>query len=254
MNFLTFDVEPDIHTKNYNGIILGIPLILKILEKHNIKATFFTTCDCIENYPQTFKKLKKKGHEIALHGYRHERFDDMSLVEKEENIKKSLTCFNKILNQYPYGFRAPQHSIDKETLDLLEKYEIRYDSSYTPFNTLQILFFPKNFKQELKKFFSSTRKYKIRKKLYEIPVSSFFIPAVSLIFRVFPKSLIKVYFYLLKILNKDIIIYFHSWDFIDLPKSRIAKKWPKEKMIDNFEYFLKINKNNKFGRLIDLVN
>ena len=247
---LTFDIEPDIHSNEYLGIKKGIPRILSILNKHNIKATFFTTCDCIKKYPQIFQKLKKENHEIALHGYIHERFDTLSYAEKEEKIKNSIKCFKKYLKILPSGFRAPQHSIDNETLNLLEKYNFAYDSSYSPFNILQILFFPIK-KQSYIHFFSPINKYK-KGNLTEIPTSSFFMPFVSLVFRAFPQFLISFYFFILNLFSKNQVFYAHSWDFIDV-QGRIAKAFPKEKLISNFESFLEKNKNTKYCLMRDLI-
>jgi len=251
---ITFDVEPDLHTSDYKGVYEGLKRILKVLDKYNLKATFFVTCDCIEKYPTIFKRLKKQGHEIALHAYRHERFDDILLEEKEEQIKKSIICFKKYLNQHPNGFRAPQHSIDKETLKVLEKKKFLYDSSLTPLNILQISFFPQRVKSNIISFFSSPRIHKLGN-LIEIPTTSFLIPFVSLVFRAFPKFLLKFYFNFLNSINKNMVLYCHSWDFIDIPESRIARKWPKEKLIENFDYFINyaLKKENKFCRLIDFV-
>lgn len=247
---ISFDVEPDIHTGKYESILNGLPKITELLNKYEVKATFFVTCDVLENFPRTFKELEREGNEIALHGYKHERYDELGKKEKEIQIQKAILSFQHNLEKTPEGFRAPQHSIDSETLNLLEKYQFKYDSSYTPFNLLQILFFPKKFR--LKDFFSKIRKYKIRKNLYEFPISSFLFPAVSLIFRIFPKILISLYFSFLKIINQNIVLYFHSWDFIDIPNSKIARRFPKEKLIENLDYFLKKNKKN-FTKLIDLI-
>ncbi len=145
----------------------------------------------------------------------------MSLKEKEEELKKTLAVFKKYLKIKPKGFRAPQHSIDKETLDLLEKYKFEYDSSYTPLNLLQLAFFPKRIKSWLKLFFSPLNEYKIRKNLKELPVSSLVIPFVSLTVRVFPKSVMLAYVKLIKLFYKRPMFYAHSWDFIELKGSRI---------------------------------
>src|SRR3989344_3768206 len=138
---ISFDIEPDLHTSKYKGITDGLKTIIKILDKHRIKATFFITCDVIEKYPKLLLTIKKEGHELALHGYIHKRFDSITLREKETQIQKSILCFQKHLQDIPKGFRAPQHSINKETLNLLEKYQFKYDSSCTPLNLLQFIFF-----------------------------------------------------------------------------------------------------------------
>ena len=246
---ISFDVEPDLKTNEYKGITEGIPRIIKILDKYKIKATFFVTCDCLERYPRIFQDLQRQGNEIALHGYRHKRFDSLTEKEKERDIKESIEVFKKYLNIKPKGFRAPQHSIDSSTLNLLEKYDFKYDSSYTPLNLLQLFFFPFK-KQSYLHFFSPINKYKIDK-IYELPVSSFFFPAVSLLFRSFPFSFIRIYSSFLKIICKNQILYFHSWDFIDV-RGKIAKAFPKEKLINNLDKFLGENKE-KFSKLIELI-
>tara|TARA_Y100000310_G_scaffold332142_1_gene407154 strand:- start:377 stop:1132 length:756 start_codon:yes stop_codon:yes gene_type:complete len=247
---LSFDIEPDIHTGKFIGITEGLSKIIKILDKYNIKSTFFVTCDVLNKFPEIFQDLKKQGHEIALHGFYHTRFDSLSQKQKELQIQKSILCFQKYLHITPKGFRAPQHSIDKETLDLLEKYDFKYDSSLTPFNLLQILFFPTKIKH-WKYFFYKLKKHKIRKNIYELPISSFFLPFVSLSFRALNSFFFKVYFSLLKIFNKELIFYAHSWDFID-SKGKISKMFPKEKLIKNLDSFLS-TKGNKFSKLIDLI-
>ncbi len=241
---LTFDIEPDLHTLKYKGITKGIERIIKLLDKHSIKGTFFVTCDCIEKYPQIFQNLYKKGHEIALHGYRHVRFDDLSFNEKQEHIKKAINCFKRYLGFFPKGFRSPQYSIDDTTLEIISKNNFEYDSSYAPLNLLQFLFFLKRFKTWIKQFFSPIQKYKIKKNLIEIPTTSFVFPFSSLVLRIFPRSVFNIYFFFLKLFYKEMVFIAHSWDFINMPKSKIATKWPKEILIKNMKWFLKNPKCN----------
>ena len=251
---ITFDIEPDIHTGDYKGVTLGISEVTSILDKQDVKATFFATCDCIEKYPKIFQHLKKQGHEIALHGYRHIRFDELSLSEKKEQIEKSVKIFKRILNENPRGFRAPQHSIDNFTLKILKQNNLSYDSSCTPFNFLQLLFFPKKFKLGIKGFFSSRRKYQILKDFYELPVSSFLIPFVSLPLRIFPWKILKIYLWFLKMANANLVFYAHSWDFIELPKSKIDRMFSHGKLIKNMgkmiDYF---SRKSKFVKMEELI-
>jgi peptidoglycan/xylan/chitin deacetylase (PgdA/CDA1 family) len=253
---LSFDVEPDLHTKKYKGILEGIPTLLKLLDRHKIKATFFITCDCLKKHPKIFRNLQKQGHEIALHGYIHKRFDEMSDREKEKQLKDSIACFKKYLKKAPRGFRAPQFSVDKKTLDLLEKYGFKYDSSIAASDISQ-LFFHKRFGHWIRQFFSPVRKYKIRKRLYEIPPTSIFIPFTSLTLRVFPSFLTKPHYLFLKIFYSDIVFYAHSWDFITLRQSKVMKSFPKREFIRKFRKFLKYvskkHKKDKFTTMLDLV-
>ena len=249
--FITFDVESDIHTGEYLGVEEGIKNILKVLDKIQVKATFFVTCDCIEKYPNIFKRLLKEKHEISLHGFRHKRFDEIGREEKEDQIKKAIKCFKKYLKIFPKGFRAPQHSIDNKTLDLLEKYKFGYDSSYTPRNLFQLLFFPKKFRLWFKHFFSKSRPYRIRENLWEVPPTSLIIPFVSLTIRVFPFWLLKFYVNILRVFNANIIFYAHSWDFIELKNSKAYKICPLEKFLKKFDELVRWGKRKGYFGVIN---
>ncbi len=253
---LSFDTEPDLHTKEYKGITKGIPKIIKLLNRHKIKATFFVTCDCIKKHPKIFRNLQKQGHEIALHGYIHKRIDDMSDQEKENQLKESIACFKKYLKKAPKGFRAPQFSIDEKTLDLLEKYGFKYDSSIAAFDLSQ-LFFHKRFGHWANQFFSPVKKYKIRKNLYEVPPTVIFIQFTSLALRIFPSFLTKIYYLFLKMFYSDVVFYAHSWDFITLKQSKVMRHFPKRDFIKKFREFLrhvsKKYKKDKFTTMFNLV-
>ncbi len=251
---ISIDVEQDLHSTNYNSLWKGIPLLLGLLNKHNIKATFFVPAKLLERFPEFFKSLENQGHEIALHGYKHERFDDLSFEEKEKRIKESIGIYKKIFNKNPDGFRAPQHSIDEKTLKILEQNNFLYDASYTPFNILQLLFFPKRFLFFIHGFFSYRKIKKINKEFYEVPTSSFIIPFVSIPLRVFPWILLKFYLNILRLTNKDLIFYAHSWDFIQLPKSKIDRYFSYRRLLRNLDKTIfYLNKKNKFLTINKLI-
>ncbi len=245
MNFsITFDVEPDLHSEGYKGITEGIPKAVEILNRHKVKGTFFVTCDCIEQHPEIFKKLQEEGHEIALHGYRHVRYEELNTQEKHTHLTKALLIFRKYLGKKPRGFRAPQHSIDDETLNLLEEYEFKYDSSRTPLNFLQLIFFPEHY-HEWKKDQTKNYPYMVRPKLKEIPTSSFVIPFVSLVLRTWPKPLLWIY---LKFMKKTpvLVFYAHSWDFIELPESRTDRLFSHKRFMKKLDYTIEfLKKHNK---------
>lgn len=59
---LTFDDGPD---------PVSTPLILDILHKHNVKATFFCTGIKAEKYPGLISSIRSEGHITGNHGYSH---------------------------------------------------------------------------------------------------------------------------------------------------------------------------------------
>ncbi len=233
------DVEYDLHTGKYKGIREGLLKFEKICYKNNVKPILFVVASSIKDNKELYSRLIRKGWEISLHGYSHKRFDDMSYLEKENEIKKSLDTFKKYLKIKPKGFRAPQHSIDSATLDLLEKYGFVYDSSFTPLNFMQFLFFPKRQSAALRLFFSKPWRHKIRKNLEERPVCSLILPPVSLVVRIFPKWFLFLYFKTLKLIYREVIFYAHSWDFIEMKKSRIDRLFPHNRFIEKLDYVMK---------------
>ncbi|MBW2200407.1 MAG: polysaccharide deacetylase family protein, partial [Deltaproteobacteria bacterium] len=54
------------------GAKVGVPRILKFLEKNNIPATFFVPGFTANLYPDIIKEITERGHELANHGYYHE--------------------------------------------------------------------------------------------------------------------------------------------------------------------------------------
>ena len=234
------DVEKDLHGEGYKGITFGLKKFEIICDKNKIMPVLFVTGDCVLKYPSIFKRLSKKGWEISFHGLTHRRFDDLSLEKKEDEIKKGLELWKKKLGFAPRGFRAPQHSIDEETLDLLEKYGFEYDSSYHPLNLVQLMFFPKKVGLWFKLFFSRLNEYKIIAKLKEKPTSSLLVPFVSLTMRIFPKWMLRFYLWKIKLFYKEPMFYAHSWDFIEMKESRIDRMFPSEKFINKLDYLMSI--------------
>jgi len=232
--FISIDVEPDIHRGSYDSL-RAIWKIRKLLKKYKVKATLFTTCDCIKKDPKLFQQFKKDGHEISLHGYEHKRFDVMSRTEKEENLDKSIKCFKKYLKIKPLGFRGPQHSADKETIRLLIKKGFLYDSSLAPWNFYHLLFFWK-IKIDFKDNFMPLRTH-VRHGLLEIPITSFILPFSSLTFRILPKPLLNLYFRFISVFENPVFL-MHSWDLIEMPYSKIYRLGPLDKFLDKFEYML----------------
>src|SRR5262249_22660101 len=51
----------------------GVPRILKLLDRYDIKAGFFIPGWIIERYPDLCQDIVRRGHEVGHHGYLHEK-------------------------------------------------------------------------------------------------------------------------------------------------------------------------------------
>lgn len=104
--FLTFDDGP---SKTVT------PLILDLLKKENIKATFFVLGYNAERNPEILKRVYAEGHYIANHGYSHkynEIYNSVDAVIYEYN--KTEQCIKNALDNQNYNsrvFRFPGGSV-----------------------------------------------------------------------------------------------------------------------------------------------
>ncbi len=81
--------------------------LIEILNKYNVKATFFMVGSWVEKYPESVKKFADNGHEIVNHSDTHPHINQLS----EEKIKEEITkCDDKIeaiTGKRPNLFRGP---------------------------------------------------------------------------------------------------------------------------------------------------
>lgn len=83
--------------------------ILDILEKHNVKVTFFMTGEWINKYPEDVKKIAKAGHDLGNHSENHKQMSRLNAEQcKDEIMKvhkriKDLTGIDMNLFRPPYG-------------------------------------------------------------------------------------------------------------------------------------------------------
>lgn len=103
--------------------------ILELLNKNNIKATFFAPSWIVERNPELMKEIASNGHEIGHHGYKHERFYDKTYEEQIEIIDKSQEIFEKVIGKKATGFRTPSGDWAEFTPKLLIDKEFKYSSS-----------------------------------------------------------------------------------------------------------------------------
>ena len=145
MNILGIDFEewyhPELikdHVKNDQKIpkiFKGIDIILDLLNKHNISATFFVVGEILQHDPELIDKIISNDHEIAFHTMHHDRIDSLNFSNKFDNELKE---FQKLTNDKSKGFRAPTFSLNEKSsfiIKMLEKYNYIYDSSIMPAKT-----------------------------------------------------------------------------------------------------------------------
>jgi len=110
------------------GAEVGGPRLLKLFDKYGIKATFFIPGHTVDTFPHAAKAVVEHGHEVGHHGYAHENVSKLSAEEEEKVMVMGLESLDRI-GVKPRGYRSPAWDYSPNTLDLIEKYGFKYDSS-----------------------------------------------------------------------------------------------------------------------------
>lgn len=81
--------------------------LLSILEKHNIKTTFFMTGGWVESYPDDVKAIADAGHDLGNHSENHKQMSQLSAAECKDEIQKVHDKVKKLTGQDMILFRPP---------------------------------------------------------------------------------------------------------------------------------------------------
>ncbi|MDD4833250.1 MAG: polysaccharide deacetylase [Lutispora sp.] len=111
------------------SIEIGLPRLLDILNRYNIKATFFVPGAIAEKYSDALITVAEAGHEIGCHGYEHEHMGALTPEEQYRAIQKGMEAIRKVCGNNPVGFRAPEGEITIDTLIAAKRLGLCYSSS-----------------------------------------------------------------------------------------------------------------------------
>ncbi len=231
-NALTIDVEdyfqvsafaPYIRREDWDArecrIERNVGRILDMLAARQTQATFFTLGWIAERYPQLVRRIVAEGHELASHGYGHQRASDLSRAEFTQDVTRAKQLLEDLAGAPVLGYRAPSFSIGTANLwafDALAQAGYRYSSSIYPI------------KHDHYGMPDSPRfAYRVASGMLEIPVTTLRMMNRNLpssgggYFRLLPYAVSR---WMLQQVNRQdreaAIFYFHPWE-IDAGQPRI---------------------------------
>ena len=193
--------------------------ILDMLLERETKATFFTLGWIAERYPSLIRRIVAEGHELASHGYGHERASDLTESTFYEDIRVAKQILEDMCGVEVKGYRAPSFSIGVGNLwafDSLVRAGYQYSSSVYPIQ------------HDHYGMPDSPRfAYQVRPGLLEIPITTLRVLDRNLpssgggYFRLLPYAMSR---WMLNRVNSGDqqpgIFYFHPWE-IDVDQPRI---------------------------------
>jgi peptidoglycan/xylan/chitin deacetylase (PgdA/CDA1 family) len=204
------DNRPGTTEFSYRGLVK----LLRFLDRHGIKATFFVTGYFAEREKAIVKEIHAKGHEIACYSYNNEVHNRYSSPEIHLRILKSKTILESLIREKVAGFRMPYFYGPKNYQGIVASLGFKYDSSSHP------AFIPGRSHNFLK-----TRKpHELQSiGLLEIPVTVY--PAIRIplsmpFMRTFGTFYSCLGIELNAITEDNIIVYSYPWEFIALHKMK----------------------------------
>jgi peptidoglycan-N-acetylglucosamine deacetylase len=141
VNAMTVDVEDYFHVSAFEKVIdsnqwTNLPLrverntyrLLEVFEQNNVKSTFFTLGWVAEQCPGLIKDIVAQGHELASHGYSHQRATQMTPEQFRQDVLQSKTLLEDCSGSPIKGYRAPSFSINDSNTWV---YQILVDLGFT---------------------------------------------------------------------------------------------------------------------------
>tara|TARA_B100000315_G_C14586843_1_gene593488 strand:- start:486 stop:1412 length:927 start_codon:yes stop_codon:yes gene_type:complete len=230
----------------------GMPRLLDIYAKYEIKSTFFFTGYIARLIPDVVNMIIPHGHEIASHGLSHKKehgFDVMTFYDQVKHLSESKKILEDISGQEVISFRAPALRVNKYTPKALIEVGYKIDSSiasqrfdfflsFSGLKKLKWLLSPR-----LPYYTSQDSLFKKgNSNILEIPLNAFLIPYIGTTMRLFPnitKLLRNLAHFEYKFHRKPIVFLIHPNEFIDESAEKVNKIQRRE---DNYLSYLLADK------------
>ncbi|SSW66113.1 polysaccharide deacetylase family protein [Achromobacter agilis] len=143
--FLTFDVDaetmwtardaayakrPILMSQGAYGWKVGVPRVLALLARHEVKATFFVPGVVALAHPDMVRSIVDHGHEVAHHSHTHRWIVNLTPEEEREEMELGMDALVRTAGYRPRGWRSPAAEFSEITLDLIREYGFDYSSNF----------------------------------------------------------------------------------------------------------------------------
>ncbi|GAA6035022.1 hypothetical protein JCM8097_002147 [Rhodosporidiobolus ruineniae] len=109
---------------------VGVPRLLKVFEKFNMKTSWFVPTHSLMSFPKEMEAVRDAGHELGLHGWCHESPTEMTLQQQTDVLDASIKAMTEFCGgKKPIGNTTCWWETSKESVALLQARGIQYDHS-----------------------------------------------------------------------------------------------------------------------------
>jgi polysaccharide deacetylase family protein (PEP-CTERM system associated) len=114
----------------------NVDRVLVLLDEAGARATFFTLGWVAQRYPALLRRIAAQGHEIASHGYAHQRVTLLTPGAFLEDLARAKRVLEDVSGSAVQGYRAPSFSISAANrewaFECIARSGHRYSSSIYP--------------------------------------------------------------------------------------------------------------------------
>lgn len=113
---------PDLPTNAFfeYGVYEGIPRLLDLFDKHQVKISSFMIGRAVEKAPDLAREIVSRGHEAAAHGRSWENSYQLDPEAERRFIADGVASIVKATGQTPLGWNAYWMRNSPRTLDILQ--------------------------------------------------------------------------------------------------------------------------------------
>src|SRR5207244_9583115 len=111
------------------GNRVGVPRILKLLDRYGVKASFYVPAVTALIHPEEQRRIVAEGHEIGIHGWIHELNSVLPYEAERDLMLRSADVLEKVSGVRPVGLRTPSWDFSWNTLSIEAEMGLLYDSS-----------------------------------------------------------------------------------------------------------------------------
>ncbi len=120
--------SPGVLSQGAYGPRVGVPLILDLLERHGVVATFYVCGRDAARHPDAVRRIIDAGHEVAHHGDSHTSPTTLTEAQEREELFTGLATLRSF-GAHVVGYRSPSWDFSPHTLDLLVEAGLEYSSN-----------------------------------------------------------------------------------------------------------------------------
>jgi peptidoglycan/xylan/chitin deacetylase (PgdA/CDA1 family) len=121
--------RPGVLSQGTYGAKVAVPLLLHLLDRLQVPATFFVPGRVAERHPERVRQIVAAGHELAHHGWTHTHPGRMDPEQEAADFALALETLRGF-GADVVGYRSPAWDFSSATMEILRSHGIVYSSNF----------------------------------------------------------------------------------------------------------------------------